>query len=644
MKIIPQKIWLKLGLSGFAILSFGQPNVPGVPARAADPTQVIQFLGKTISWYRQLAVEQKIANQASEFTFAQENRRVADQVVQQAFEYARSQAELQSKRSANQQAPRLEEDAPPDYQGLGQAEQKVEQDIQEIEGEVKSFRERLANAPAAKKSSAQALVEETESELALLQARRDAIRGMIEFVNSSNTGKSSTDLRNQIEELARSVPEALSRVPGTNQRESTAEPASAAVLPANTKPEPSGIWGLATDLINLSGKKHTLDHEIAAIADLQQTSKQLQRPLLDYLSGLVRQGNVLADQADTSGPAQLSEQKRQLDALTTQFKQTAAGLLPLNKASVLLDIYSRTLSNWRQSLSDESRDEWRQLLLRLGGLVVMIAVIFGLGEIWRKATVRYVHDVRRRYQFLLMRRIVLWIAVLVIIVLTFATQLGSIVTFAGLITAGVAVALQNVIVSIVGYFFLIGKYGIRVGDRVQISGVTGEVVDIGLVRLHLMELGGPGESQPSGRVVAFSNSIVFQPTAGLFKQIPGTNFVWHQLKLTLAPETDYRAASERITKAVDAVMATYREHIEIQRQVMEQHLNSMASADLKPKVRLQYTRPGIEVSVRYPAEIEKAGEMDDHLMRELIAAVNKEPILKLVSTEMPVSSAGETAE
>ena len=638
MKITSPKIWLKLGLSGFAILALGQPNSSSVPARATDPAQVIQFLTKTISWYRQFALEQKLATESSEFTFMQENRRVADQVVQLAFEYARSQADLRAKQRSTQQAPQVA-DAPAEYQGLTLAQRKVESDIQQIEGEVNTFRERLAKAPPSKKSSVQSLVDETESELALLQARRDAIRSMIDFVNSSDTGKSKTDLRNQIEELARSVPAALSRSNGTNQRDSTPEPASTTTLPPIAKPEPSGIWGMATDLISLSGKKHTLDNQISATTDLQQTCKALERPLIDNLTALVRQGDVLANQADTSGPAQLSDQKRQLDALTAQFKQTAAGMLPLSKADVLLDIYRRTLGNWRLSVSDESRDEWRQLLLRVGGLAIMIAVVFALGQIWRKATIRYVHDVRRRYQFLLMRRIILWIAILVIIVLTFVTQLGSVATFAGLITAGVAVALQNVIVSIVGYFFLIGKYGIRVGDRVQISGVDGEVVDIGLVRLHLMELGGAGESQPTGRVVAFSNSIVFQPTAGLFKHIPGTSFDWHQLKLTLAPETDYHAARDRITKAVDAVMSKYRDHIETQRQLMEQHLNSIAGADLKPKIRLQYTASGIEVSVRYPVDMENAGEMDDQLMRELIAAVGKEPILKLVSTEMPVTSA-----
>jgi small-conductance mechanosensitive channel len=199
--------------------------------------------------------------------------------------------------------------------------------------------------------------------------------------------------------------------------------------------------------------------------------------------------------------------------------------------------------------------------------------------------------------------------------------------------------MQNVITSVIGYFFLIGKYGLRVGDRVQIAGVTGEVVDIGLVRIHLMELGGPTDSQPTGRVVAFANSIVFQSGPGIFKQIPGTNFVWHELKLTLASDTDYHTARERITKAVDAALADYRKNIDVQRQLVEQSLNTVSAAGLQPKIRLHYTASGIEVSVRYPVELDKASEVDDHVMRELIAATEREPKLKLIAAEMPTAKA-----
>jgi small-conductance mechanosensitive channel len=252
-----------------------------------------------------------------------------------------------------------------------------------------------------------------------------------------------------------------------------------------------------------------------------------------------------------------------------------------------------------------------------------------------------VRDLRRRYQLLLVRRIVVWIAVAaIVVVFTFASQLSSAVTFAGLITAGLAVALQNVITSIVGYFFLIGKYGLRAGDRVQIAGVTGEVVDIGLVRIHLMELGGPGDAQPSGRIVAFSNSVVFQAGPGIFKQIPGTNFIWHELKLALSAETDYHEAKERITEAIDRAFGSYREILAAQSRLMERNLTTITAAELQPKVRVHYTASGIEAVVRYPVEIGRAAEMDENIMRDLISALKREPSMKLISAELAAAKAG----
>jgi len=438
-------------------------------------------------------------------------------------------------------------------------------------------------------------------------------------------------MRAQIEEMARSVPAELSR--SSNQDELARQSYSSGALVSGATNAPSGIWELAGGLIQLSGKLHTLNDELSASEDLAAAAAKIRDPLIQNLRNLIRRGDELAAAADNSGPAALAQQKQQLDALAAEFRQTSAQLLPLSKINLLLEMYQATLRNWKESVRDELHDHLRQLLLKLAVLAVLIGLVIILGEVWRRATFRYVHDGRRRYQFLLLRRIVIWVAIVIIIILAFASQLGSAVTFAGLLTAGVAVALQNVIVSIVGYFFLIGKYGLRVGDRVQISGVTGEVVEIGLVRIHLMELGGPGGNQPSGRVVAFSNSIVFQPTAGVFKQIPGTSFGWHELKVTLAADTDYHIARERITQAVESVLAKHKGDMDAQRRLMEMNLSPVSSADLGSRIRLHYTSSGIEATVRFPVQIEKAAETDDQLMRELLASAEREPKLKVISTE-----------
>jgi small-conductance mechanosensitive channel len=609
-------------------------NTPAGSTSAVAPAQIIDFLSRTIAWYRELPVQQQLATEPADLTYVQENRTLANQVVQLAFDYARAQAQAQAKQvkaNSDQAQPSQQ------YQRLTQMAQKTDQDLEDTQKELQDTRDKLARATAAKRKLMQAQVDELESEINLLQARRDALNTMVEFVASSTSG--GLGLRAQIEELARSVPASISHPQGTNATGNTPE------LTTNNqvarKAPPTGIWGLSADLVHLSSKRSTLSNQLSATRQLSDACKNMRKPLLDSLRGLMTQGDQLFNAADSADPQQLAQEKQQLDVITGQFKQTSAGMLPLSKIIVLLDVYQRTLTNWREAIGSDVHEEARELLLRISVLLALIGVVLAIGEIWRRTTFRYIHEARRRYQFLLLRRVVMWVAIILIIVLAFATQLGSAVTFAGLLTAGVAVALQNVIVSVVAYFFLIGKYGIRVGDRVQIAGVTGEVVDIGLVRIHVMELGGPGDSQPTGRVVALSNSIVFQPTAGLFKQIPGTNFLWHELKLTLSSETDYHTAKERITQSVNEALGEYRDSMEAQRRSMEMNLTTVSPTELKPKVRLHYTSSGIEADIRYPVALDKAGEIDDHLMRGVMAALDKEPRLKLVGAEMPTAKAGD---
>ncbi|HEY6249115.1 MAG TPA: mechanosensitive ion channel domain-containing protein, partial [Candidatus Angelobacter sp.] len=386
---------------------------------------------------------------------------------------------------------------------------------------------------------------------------------------------------------------------------------------------------------SLSHRIDVIDQRTRSTGELAQASQKLRTPLLSNLTLLAQRGEEAAKQADLSGAPQLEQLKHELDSLNVGFKQASAVALPLSKQEVLLDMYTNNLAEWRAAVKSEYSEDLRKLLVRLVIFGIVLAAVIFLSQLWRRAVFRYVHDPRRRYQFLLLRRIILWCAIAITIAFALATEIGSIATFAGLITAGLAVALQNVILAIAGYFFLIGKYGVRVGDRIQISGVTGDVIDIGLIRLHLMEVGGTEtDRQPTGRVVVFSNSVVFQPTASFFKQIPGTSFLWHEVSLTLAPESDYGLAEKRVLGAVEKVFADYRERIEQQYREMERTLN-IAAAVPKPRSRLRLTQTGLEVVIRYPVELDNATEIDDRITRELLHSLEQSPRLRLVGSGTP---------
>ena len=607
--------------------AFSQNQPESLP-KAPD---IITYLTETINWYNGTLVELQIATEHSDLTFLNDNRQISGQIVRLAFDFARAEAQNESKQPKGGQT-QDQTEAPSQYQRLTQAAATADLKVEQSQSELKSLRQKLETTSEKKRPALESLITETESELAFHQAHRDALHNILQFATGSSKNElGAAGLRSQIEELARSVPAALSGPEGTFTKQNSTEETSARTSPSKNREEPSGIWGLAADLFQLSHKKHTLDQRLQSTDQLIQAAKQFRAPLVANLRGLIQSGDQLSSQPPSHNPTVLAQQKKQLDALTPQFKQASAGLLPLGKQAILLDLYKRTLTNWREAVRNEYNDEMRSFLVRLAILVMIVGLVFAAGEAWRRAIFRYIHEPRRRYQFLLLRKIMIWVAVVTIVAFTFATKLGSVATFAGLLTAGVAVALQNVILSVAGYFFLMGKYGIRVGDRVQIAGVTGEVVDIGLVRLHLLELssGGP-DAQPSGRVVAFSNSVVFQPTSSVFRKIPGTSFVWHEISLTFSPETNYRMIQERITTSVDNVLKDHHEEMERQRRHMEQALNSISTIELRPKTHLHFTASGIEVTVRFPIDPKNAVDIDDRMMRELYAAIEQEPKLKLV--------------
>jgi small-conductance mechanosensitive channel len=604
------------------------PQQSGPTPATVNSQDIIQLLTRSISWYQQLAAEPHLATQPEDVTFSDETQRISPQVVELAFEFARQQA--QAAKQAKASKTETNSTSVSQYQGLSQMADKSDQQVEQSQSDLNALRKKLDATTGSKRKVLQSSVAESESELALLQARRDTIRGMLEFVNGSSVnGLGATGLRAQIEELARSVPAVFNK-PGTDQTTTAKNQGTA------NREEPTGLWAMTADLFVLSRKKHSIDSDITATNDLSQYTKQLRTPFIANLKQLIQSGDQLSNQPDFNDPAVLSQQKQQLDSLTTQFKQASATLLPLSKQGILLNLCERNLSNWRDAVSSEFKQELKSLGMRVGILLIVLFIVFGIGEIARRSIFRYVRDSRRRYQFLLIRRIAVWVAMLIIIVLTFSSELTSVATFAGLLTAGVVVALQNVILSVAGYFFLIGKYGIRVGDRVQLAGVNGEVVDVGLVRIHLLELGSTGgDSQPSGRVVAFSNSIVFQPTSGLFKQIPGASFVWHEISLTFGPENDYKAVKQRVTAGVEAGFKEYKEKMERQQRQLELSVNSISSIELHPRVRTHYTQSGIEAIVRYPADFQSVSEIDDAIMRELLAAIDKEPKLKLLGSTGP---------
>jgi small-conductance mechanosensitive channel len=582
--------------------------------------QVVEILDETVDWYRTLGTQQQAATQPSDLLILYANRQTADKVMALAFEIARANAELiSSEEGANKQAR-----AANDAQSLNQVRAKLDAQRAALQAELDSARREAAGGTAGERADNQARVAILQRELELMNARRNFLDNMAQFENENDAeGFGANALKAHIDAIAASIPTTRGPiVAAAAEGSAAAESADESGSSMSASLRQFGIWDLAGTVFRISAKIRTIESIDRRTAELQEVFTRIRTPPLEKLKTLTARGDALSAQADTDDTTTLRGVRDQFDTLAWLFKQTSSILTPLSKAGVLLDQYRRNLASWRETTERQYREALKVLAIRVAIFIGLLALVFGAAELWQRAVFRYVPDTRRRSRFLLLRRIVIWALVVVIAASTFATELGSLATFAGLITAGLAVAMQSVLVSLVGYFFLIGKYGIRVGDRVQVGNVTGEVIEMGLVRLHLMELSGQPPLSPTGRVVAFANSIIFQASGGLFKQIPGVNLAWHEITLSLPTGADYAALKDRLVNAVAGVIKDYQEDIVRQTREIQKASSSLDKSDPQPQVRLKFSASGVDAIVRYPVHLSHAAEIDERVSRELLNVIS----------------------
>ncbi len=589
--------------------------------------RVIQVLDQIVDWYRTLAIQQQGASEPSDVLILYENRQIANQVVSLAFAAARADADLLARAPATAQ-PSAEPTV--SVRALIQLQEKLAAQGQAIQSELDAQRHRLSTAPKKAQPEQRAKMAELQSELDLINTKRSIATSIIAGFGSGEGDSTASALRAQIDAMAVALPGANAAAgagaDATGAR-STASTASNTSPAGNSAVNPAvpriGLWALAENVFKLSAKIDTVVSIQSRTTALQAAIARMRERVLAQMRALSARGDTLAGQADTANGAVLNGMREQFDVLAIELRQTSAILIPLDKAVVLLDQCQSNLGKWRDVVENQSRDALKTLGIRVGLMLLIVGTLFALGELWRRATLRYVQDQRLRYQLMLLRRIALWSLVVIIVGFSFASELGSAVTFAGLLTAGVAVAMQSVLVSIVGYFFLIGKYGIRVGDRVQIGEVNGEVIDLGLVRMYLMEFGGRGSLAPTGRVVAFANSVVFQVTTGLFKQIPGVNFTWHELTLALPAGVDYASTKEKLTAAVIEALKDYQEEIDRQTHEIQRTTNARTGGDALPTVQLKFSPHAVEAHVRYPVHLQYAVETDERVSQALLQVIGE---------------------
>jgi small-conductance mechanosensitive channel len=203
-------------------------------------------------------------------------------------------------------------------------------------------------------------------------------------------------------------------------------------------------------------------------------------------------------------------------------------------------------------------------------------------------------------------------------------------TILGLATAGLTIIFQDFILAFFGWFILMGKNGIRVGDWVEINGVGGEVVEIGLFRTALLETGNwTDKGHPTGRRVTFINK--FAIAGQYFNFSTASQWMWDEITVNIPPGADTYKTIDAIHDAV--VKETEKDSSLAERELQNSsRQNGLSQFTAAPSVDLRPAGSGVDIVVRYVTRAGDRLDMRNRLYQSVIALLQKQNV---PSTEQP---------
>lgn len=261
------------------------------------------------------------------------------------------------------------------------------------------------------------------------------------------------------------------------------------------------------------------------------------------------------------------------------------------------------------------------LSLRIGislvGLLILVVVTYSI----RRSIPRYFHESYKRYTISKITEFSAYFLGLVFLSVVFSDTLGSLAVILGAATAGIALALKELIVSMAGWLAISFGDTYRVGDRVQISGVKGDVIDVGLLRTTLMELGEWVQGDLyTGRIVRVANGNVFAgATYNYSRDLP---FLWDEIVVKVSTDSDVAQARQIFHTIVSAAVDGYVADAKLSwERLKEKYLVEDETID--PLITMVIQDNKYEFTLRYPVDYRQRTTVRDKIFSSVVSELGK---------------------
>lgn len=273
-------------------------------------------------------------------------------------------------------------------------------------------------------------------------------------------------------------------------------------------------------------------------------------------------------------------------------------------------------SKWSAQVLLQHRIVLHMMMQSLALILVILIATLLCDALMRRLLAHPVIDRRQMHTLRTIVQLGVQVLGVVLILLVVFGAPQQLTTVLGLTTAGLTIALQDFILAFFGWFVLMGKGGIRVGDWVEIDGVGGEVTEIGLMSTTLLETGDSTErGHPTGRQISFLNSFAIR---GQYFNFSTTGqWMWDEINVTLPPAVHSDAVVERIHKAVVEETAESA-HVAEQEWKRGKRDDGLGRFSASPVVNLRPSVAGINLRVRYVTRASERFGVRNRLYRTVV--------------------------
>ena len=277
-----------------------------------------------------------------------------------------------------------------------------------------------------------------------------------------------------------------------------------------------------------------------------------------------------------------------------------------------------------------------QILLTLAVIAGALVVRFIVGGLMRLAAGRgwqRSEGARPRFWIQQATQLLLLVAVVVALLSIWVVDAGRFASIAGLVTAGLAVALQRVITSFAAYLIVLRGRIYTVGDRITMGGVRGDVVRVGFMQTSVMEMGAPTASQEgttdtwvsarqyTGRLVSVTNDKIFDnPVFNYTREFP---FMWDEMRFPIKYGDDYQRAESILLAAARHQTDEYVEKAKPALERLRERFVLALEIALEPTVYLHLTDNWIELTLRFLVPVHGVRAIKDAMGREILAGLQE---------------------